>query len=99
MVPDARDPIDDLDQLQDALAAADLRLDQLPPQIATKEALHRLQVIGTQHPPGHICKQERGGVNRLSYSFMNTANEDTPSFHSEGMERGQWIAAQSVAAT
>ena len=59
MVPDARDPVDDLDQLQDAFAAADLRLDQLPPQIATQEALHRLQVIGTQHPPGHICKGER----------------------------------------
>lgn len=56
MVPDARDPIDDLDQLQDALAAADLRLDQLPPQVATQEALHRLQVIGTQHPSDHIRK-------------------------------------------
>ena len=51
VVPDARDPVDDLNQLRVARSAADLRLDQLPPQVAAEEALHRLHVVGTQHPP------------------------------------------------
>lgn len=51
VVPNSRYPVDDLHQLHVARSAADLRLDQLPPQVATEEALHRLHVVGTQHPP------------------------------------------------
>lgn len=51
VVPNPRDPIDDLHQLHVARAAADLRLNQLSPQVAAQEAFHWLHVIGTQHPP------------------------------------------------
>lgn len=51
VVPDPRDPLDDLYQLCVPRAAADLRLDQLPPQVAAQEALHRLHVVGTENPP------------------------------------------------
>lgn len=51
VVPNPWDPVDDLHQLHVARSAADLRLNQLPPQVATQEALHRLHVVGTQHPP------------------------------------------------
>lgn len=51
VVPNPRDPIDDLHQLHVACAAADLCLNQLSPQVAPQEAFHRLHVVGTQHPP------------------------------------------------
>ena len=51
VVPNPRDPVDDLHQLHVPRSAADLRLDQLPPQVAPEEAFHRLHVVGTQHPP------------------------------------------------
>ena len=51
VVPNPRDPVDDLHQLHVARSAANLRLDQLPPQVAPEEALDRLHVVGTQHPP------------------------------------------------
>lgn len=51
VVPDPRDPLDDLHQLRVPRAAADLRLDQLPPQVAAQEALHGLHVVGTENPP------------------------------------------------
>lgn len=47
MVPNPRDPVDDLHQLYIARSAADFRLDQLPPQVATQEAFHWLHVVGT----------------------------------------------------
>lgn len=51
VVPNPWDPVDDLHQLHAARSAADLHLDQLPPQVAAEEAFHRLRVVGTQHPP------------------------------------------------
>ncbi len=51
VVPNTRDPVDDLHQLHVARSAADLHLYQLPPQVATQEAFHRLHMVGTQHPP------------------------------------------------
>lgn len=62
VVPNPWDPVDDLNQLYAARSAADLHLDQLPPQVAAQEAFHRLHVIGTQHPPGH---RPRGYVQTL----------------------------------
>lgn len=59
VVPDLRDPLDDLHQLRVPRAAADLSLDQLPPQIAAQEALHRLHVVGTENPPD----QREAGLN------------------------------------
>lgn len=50
VVPDLRDPVDDLHQLQGPCSAADLSLDQLPPQKPAQETFHRLHVISTQHP-------------------------------------------------
>lgn len=51
MVPNPRDPVDDLHQLYVARPAADLSLNQLPPQVATQEAFHWLHVVSTQNPP------------------------------------------------
>lgn len=51
VVPNPGDPVDDLHQLHVAHSAANLHLYQLPSQVATQEAFHRLHVIGTQHPP------------------------------------------------
>lgn len=51
VLPNTRDPVDDLHQLHVARSAANLHLYQLPPQVATKEAFHWLHVVGTQHPP------------------------------------------------
>lgn len=59
VVPDPWDPVDDPNQLRAARPAADLRLDQLPPEVAAEEALHRLRVIGAEHPPD---RQARGYV-------------------------------------
>lgn len=53
MVPNTRDPVDDLHQLCVACSTADLCLDQLPPQVTTQKAFHRLRVVGTQHPPDY----------------------------------------------
>lgn len=50
VVPNPWDPVNDLHQLHVTRSAADLSLDQLPPQIATEEAFHWLHVVGTQHP-------------------------------------------------
>lgn len=60
VVPNPRDPVNNLHQLHVARSAADLRLYQLPPQVTTKEAFHWLHVVGTQHPPGqrtHRCNR------------------------------------------
>lgn len=51
VVPDPRDPVDNLHQLYVACSAADLHLDQLPSQVAAKETFHWLHVVDTQHPP------------------------------------------------
>lgn len=50
VVPNPWDPVNDLYQLYVARSAANLHLNQLPPQVATKEAFHWLHVVGTQHP-------------------------------------------------
>lgn len=50
VMPNSRDPVDNLYQLHVACSAANLHLDQLPPQVATEEAFHWLHVVGTQHP-------------------------------------------------
>ncbi len=52
VVPDLRDPVYDLHQLRVTCSAADLYLDQLPPQKPAQETFHRLHVISTQHPSG-----------------------------------------------
>lgn len=52
VMPDLRDPVDDLHQLCIAHPPTDLRLHELPPQEAAEETLHGLRVVGTKHPPG-----------------------------------------------
>ena len=73
VVPHARHPVDDLHQLQVARAAADLRLDQLPAQEAAQEAFHRLQVVGTQHPPEDHTGEGGSGT----HEAVPTLNERT----------------------
>ena len=51
VLPDAGQPVDHLDELRAPGVPGDLRLDQLPPQEAAQEALHRLSVVSAQHPP------------------------------------------------
>lgn len=50
VVPDLRDPVYDLHQLRCPWSAADLHLDQLPPQKPAQETFYRLHVVSTQHP-------------------------------------------------
>lgn len=68
VVPDSRYPVDDLHQLHVARSAADLRLDQLPPQVATEEAFHRLHVVGTQHPPDQRTHGRMKTLNRKHHT-------------------------------
>lgn len=65
VVPNPRDPVHDLHQLHVARSAADLRLDQLPPQEAAEEAFDRLHVVDTQHPPGR-GGDSQSSINRCS---------------------------------
>lgn len=51
VVPGARHPLHDAHQLRAPRAAADLRLQKLPSQVAAQETLQRLGVVGAQNPP------------------------------------------------
>lgn len=87
MVPNPWDPVDDLNQLQAARSAADLHLDQLPPQVAAEEAFHWLHVIGTQHPPDH-----------RPHRYVQTLGKNKVQLHlqgqnSSGRESGRRISA------
>lgn len=52
MLPDTRDPLDDLDQVGVTRATADLSFQKLPAQKTTQEALHWFSVIRTKQPSG-----------------------------------------------
>lgn len=51
VLPGFRNPVDDFDEVVAAHVLIDLSLDQFSSQETAQEALHRLGVIGTQHPP------------------------------------------------
>lgn len=80
VVPDPRDPLDDLHQLCVARAAADLRFDQLPPQVAAQETLHWLHVVGTENPP-----DQRG------LSLRRDMELETSDWLASGCMDGWWI--------
>lgn len=65
VVPNSWDPVNDLYQLHVACSAANLHLDQLPPQVATKKAFHWLHVVGTQHPS-----------DQRKYGYIRTENHN-----------------------
>lgn len=68
MVPNPWNPVDDLHQLYVARPASDLRLDQLPPQVATQEAFHWLHVVGTQHPPDQRTNAGSSGLKNITWN-------------------------------
>lgn len=77
VVPNPRDPVDDPHQLHVARPAADLRLDQLPPQVAAQEAFHRLHVVGAQHPPGQKEDTYVGTVHQTRESQVDPSARQT----------------------
>lgn len=59
VVPNPWYPVNDLHQLHIPRPTANLCLNQLPPQVAPKETLHWLRVVGTQYPPDQIPRTHR----------------------------------------
>lgn len=51
MLPGFGDPVDDFDEVVAAHALINLSFNQFSFQESAQEALHRLSVVGTQHPP------------------------------------------------
>lgn len=51
MLPGFGDPVDDFDEVVTAHVLINLSFNQFSPQESAQEALHRLSVVGTQHPP------------------------------------------------
>lgn len=51
MLPGFWDPVDDFDEVITAHVLINLSLNQFSPQESAQKALHRLSVVGTQHPP------------------------------------------------
>lgn len=51
MLPGFRDPVDDFDEVIATHVLINLSLNQFSSEETAQEALHRLSVIGTQHPP------------------------------------------------
>ena len=63
MLPDRRQPADDLRQflVADSAAAEDLILGETTLQVASEEALDRLDVVCAQHPPEVVVQLKVGG--------------------------------------
>ena len=73
VLPDPGQPVHDLDELRAPRVPGDLRLDQLPPQEAAQEALHRLSVVSTQHPPERGRGRGRGRGRRRGREMLKEA--------------------------
>ena len=61
VLPDFRDPFNDLLQRRIASASFNLPVNSLAPKVAAEEALDRLHVVGTQHPTEVMVQLQVGG--------------------------------------